>query len=77
MAELIRGMPMEEYQAIKALSAGGIHTLVEECPWRVGVDPHEIPNGYSDAKHRALESTISRLPPPDFYDDDDGDPEDC
>jgi hypothetical protein len=30
-----------------------------KCPWLVGVDPHEIPNGYSESKHRALESTIA------------------
>ena len=30
------------------------------CPWIVGVDPHDIPNGYSEDKHRALESTIAR-----------------
>lgn len=29
------------------------------CPWRKGVDPHDIPDGYSEAKHRALKSTIS------------------
>jgi len=31
----------------------------EKCPWLVGVDPHDIPNGYSEAKHRALERTIA------------------
>jgi len=30
------------------------------CPWLVGVDPHEIPNGYCVDKHKALESTIAR-----------------
>lgn len=29
------------------------------CPWRVGADPHAIPNGYSVAKHRALDGTIA------------------
>lgn len=30
------------------------------CPWRKGVKPAEdIPNGYCDAKHRALKSTIA------------------
>lgn len=33
-----------------------------KCPWRVDVDPHDIPNGYSEGKHRALESTIARSP---------------
>lgn len=32
----------------------------EKCPWRVDVNPHDIPNGYSEEKHRALESTIAR-----------------
>ncbi len=31
-----------------------------KCPWRVDVDPHDIPNGYCETKHRALESTIAR-----------------
>lgn len=34
-------------------------TQCEKCPWRVDVDPHDIPNGYSEAKHRALKSTIA------------------
>lgn len=36
----------------------------EKCPWRVEVDPHDIPNGYSEDRHRALECTIAR--PGDF-----------
>lgn len=36
----------------------------EKCPWRVEVDPHEIPNGYSEEKHRALSCTIAH--PGDF-----------
>lgn len=31
-----------------------------KCPWRVDVDPHDIPNGYDEDKHRALESTIAK-----------------
>ncbi len=31
-----------------------------KCPWRVDTDPREIPNGYTEDKHRALESTIER-----------------
>lgn len=31
-----------------------------KCPWQVGVDPHDIPNGYCEQKHRALSSTIAR-----------------
>lgn len=30
-----------------------------KCPWKVGVDPREIPNGYCEAKHRALDRTIA------------------
>lgn len=30
-----------------------------KCPWLIGVDPHDIPNGYSEEKHRALASTIA------------------
>lgn len=32
----------------------------QKCPWLVDTDPHEIPNGYCEAKHRALESTIAK-----------------
>lgn len=31
----------------------------DKCPWRVDVDPHDIPNGYCETKHAALESTIA------------------
>lgn len=31
-----------------------------KCPWRKNVNPHDIPNGYCETKHRALESTIAR-----------------
>lgn len=31
-----------------------------KCPWIVGNDPHEIPNGYSEEKHRALVNTIAK-----------------
>ena len=31
----------------------------EKCPWRVGVDPYTIPNGYDADKHRALARTIA------------------
>ncbi len=30
-----------------------------KCPWRVDVDPHDIPNGYCEAKHRDLADTIA------------------
>ncbi len=32
----------------------------EKCPWRVDVDPREIPGGYCETKHQALASTIAR-----------------
>jgi hypothetical protein len=31
----------------------------KKCPWRVDVDPHDIPDGYCEDKHRALKSTIA------------------
>jgi hypothetical protein len=31
-----------------------------KCPWRKAVDPHDIPNGYTEEKHHALESTIAK-----------------
>lgn len=31
----------------------------EKCPWRIDVDPNDIPNGYCAARHAALESTIA------------------
>lgn len=30
-----------------------------KCPWKVGVDPRTIPNGYSEARHKALRRTIA------------------
>lgn len=30
-----------------------------KCPWRVQANPREIPNGYSEDKHRALKNTIA------------------
>lgn len=38
----------------------------EKCPWLIGVDPFDIPNGYSEAKHRALENTIAHPNDPLF-----------
>ncbi len=29
------------------------------CPWKVSTDPHDIPNGYCETKHRDLSSTIA------------------
>lgn len=31
----------------------------DKCPWRTDVDPHDIPNGYCETKHRGLKSTIA------------------
>jgi Family of unknown function (DUF6283) len=31
----------------------------KKCPWRKGVNPHDIPNGYDLEKHRALACTIA------------------
>lgn len=31
----------------------------EKCPWKVTTDPTEIPNGYSEARHRGLADTIA------------------
>lgn len=30
-----------------------------KCPWKVTTDPHEIPDGYSEARHRDLAGTIA------------------
>ncbi len=37
-------------------------TQCQKCPWRKGIDPNTIPNGYSEEKHRALKSTIASEP---------------
>lgn len=34
-------------------------TQCDKCPWRVETDPHDIPNGYSEDKHKALCGTIA------------------
>lgn len=31
----------------------------EKCPWRVDVDPRDIPDGYCETKHHALVETIA------------------
>ena len=33
-----------------------------KCPWKVGTDPHSIPDGYSVELHRQLEHTIAKDP---------------
>ncbi len=35
------------------------HVQCAKCPWKVSTDPHTIPNGYDETKHRALEDTIA------------------
>lgn len=30
-----------------------------KCPWIKGVDPHQIPGGYCETRHRALAGTIA------------------
>jgi hypothetical protein len=32
----------------------------KKCPWRVDVDPNDIPHGYCPTKHRNLKDTIAR-----------------
>jgi Family of unknown function (DUF6283) len=34
----------------------------EKCPWRKDVDPFDIPNGYTEERHRALKETIAEDP---------------
>ncbi len=36
----------------------------KKCPWKKGANPREIPNGYSEDKHRGLAVTIA--PPADL-----------
>jgi hypothetical protein len=31
----------------------------EKCPWKIGVDPRDIPNGYSEEMHAGLADTIA------------------
>ena len=31
-----------------------------KCPWKVKTNPHEIPDGYSEERHRNLASTIAK-----------------
>ena len=31
-----------------------------KCPWKVSTDPHDIPNGYCEAKHENLSGTIAK-----------------
>ncbi len=29
------------------------------CPWKTSTNPHDIPNGYCETKHRKLKETIA------------------
>jgi uncharacterized protein DUF6283 len=31
----------------------------QKCPWKKGVDPNDIPNGYCSARHENLDKTIA------------------
>ena len=31
-----------------------------KCPWKVAVNPHDIPDGYSEEAHAALADTIAK-----------------
>jgi hypothetical protein len=31
----------------------------DKCPWKVSTNPRDIPDGYSEEKHRSLSSTIA------------------
>lgn len=31
----------------------------QKCPWRKETNPHDIPNGYTEERHRALAATIA------------------
>jgi hypothetical protein len=31
-----------------------------KCPWKKGIDPNTIPNGYEVEKHKALKNTVAR-----------------
>jgi len=33
-----------------------------KCPWKVSTNPHDIPGGYSEERHRALSSTVAEHP---------------
>ena len=33
------------------------------CPWRKSTNPHDIPDGYSEEKHKALSNTIATKAP--------------
>lgn len=34
-------------------------TQCAKCPWKVSTNPREIPNGYSETRHKALAATIA------------------
>lgn len=36
-----------------------------KCPWKKRVNPHDIPNGYTEEQHRDLARTIAKPPTTD------------
>lgn len=30
-----------------------------KCPWKIDIDPHDIPNGYCETLHKGLKDTIA------------------
>lgn len=38
---------------------GDVRKQCAKCPWKVGTNPHDIPNGYDVEKHQALARTIA------------------
>lgn len=36
-----------------------MRTQCKKCPWKTTTNPREIPNGYDEAKHKALANTIA------------------
>jgi hypothetical protein len=35
-------------------------TQCAKCPWKVNVNPRDIPDGYCEIKHKKLDSTIAK-----------------
>ena len=44
----------------RARRQGTTRRQCAKCPWKVGVDPYEIPGGYCATKHKGLESTVAK-----------------
>ena len=52
-------MPRLQRSLSQSYTQEEIMKQCKKCPWRVDVDPHDIPNGYCEEKHRALKNTIA------------------